>query len=228
MKVTPADEKWITWLARWRFANADQLARKFETTAFWVYDRMRFLRTERLIAFERPLLEKGGYRVTPQGVRLVGLDLPAGPVDSRTFRHDRLVLDQAISLEAQGLKVWSEKEMRHEEGFDGVGRFAFKMVSNKAGGGRHFPDLAVETVEGLTAYEIEIYPKRTERLKAILRDFRWAKQYREVVYLVDKESGNLAERIAGLVKELQLSDKIEVYAVDFQGGEKTCLTKGRI
>jgi hypothetical protein len=214
MRLTPADVDVLGFLGRCRFATVAQVARWSGRSEKKIYPRLCGLRAHELVEFHRPLIERGVYLATRAGLAAAGLDLPPARVDIATFTHDRLVGDVVVDLEAAGVVVVTEREMRHCDESpdtleDGGPRYAVVLPS----GGRHYPDLLAVLPSGrYKAVEVELSPKNLARRARILTGYARARHIETVTYHVATPSiGTLVARTAASVG---ISDLIHIRPLD--------------
>ena len=200
----------LAWLARHRFASASQIGERFGIGLNRTCRRLGQLGAAGYVLRLRPFTSPSVYLATSAGVDVAGSDLPPARLDVRTYRHDLGVTDLAIELELAGLQTVSEREMRvRESARSGSYAARFSPEQNGTSPRRHFPDLAVELEDGsVSAFELELTPKRTRRLRAILKAYRRSPHIARVVYYVER--ADLARRIEDLARSLHFEDRLEV------------------
>jgi hypothetical protein len=210
LRLTERDTKMLTWIGRHRMVSARQLARVIATSEERTEARLRRLEKAGYLTSEhrfrgRPRV----YLATALGLGLVGLPLSVPAIDMRSYRHDLGVVDLAVDLQLGGHDFRTEREMRHAEAL-GERSYSLRFsASEERRAGRHWPDLVVLGADDrLWAVELELVPKRTSRLTQILTAYRWAEHIAACAYYI--ENAALRARIATLVGELGLQDKVAV------------------
>ncbi len=172
-QVTARDIEMLRWIGRLRFAEANQVARRFGMDESNAYRRLRGLVARELIAHRRVFHGiPGVYSATSSGLVATGLGLPRPRLDIRTYVHDRAAASVTIELEREfGVgAVCTERELRsHDAGDPQRPRYAVRRGYERGRRGLHFPDLAIE-LEGAKplAVEIELTAKGTRRLDSIV------------------------------------------------------------
>lgn len=200
----------LRWLARHRFATASQVSERFDMGLNRTARRLGQLAGAGYLMRAEPFRCPSVYLVTRAGLAKVGSDLVPARFDVRTYRHDLGVTALAVELEVAGATTVSEREMRAREAV-GKGQFAARFTPDPTARmpRRHFADLAVERANGtLEAFELELTPKRTRRLTAILKAYRRSPHISAVVYYVERPE--LARRIEELARALHIDDRLSV------------------
>ena len=175
-RVTARDIEMLRWIGRLRFAEANQVARRFAMDERNAYRRLRGLVAGELVSHHRVFhAMPGAYSATPAGLLCAGLGLPRPRLDIRTYAHDRAAASVAIELEAEfgPAALRTERELRsHDSGDPQRPRYAVRRGYERGRGGLHFPDLAVELDAGRPlAVEIELSAKGARRLDSIVRAY---------------------------------------------------------
>ena len=171
--MTARDIEMLRWIGRLRFAEANQVARRFAMDERNAYRRLRGLVARELIAHQRVFHAlPGAYSSTASGLIAAGLQLPRPRLDIRTYAHDRAAASVTIELEAEfgPAAVRTERELRsHDAGDPPRPRYAVRRGYGLGRRGLHFPDLAIELDDGKSlAVEIELTAKGTRRLDSIV------------------------------------------------------------
>lgn len=201
----------LAWLGRHRFATASQVAERFGAGTNVTARRLGRLAASGYLERVQPFAAAPSvYLVTGAGLALAESDLPPPRLDLRTYRHDLGIASLAIELELAGEQTVSEREMRSHEA-NGTGSYAARFTPDPHGRSprRHFADLAVEHAdETLELFELELTPKRTRRLAAILRAYRRSPYIARVVYLVERPE--VGRRIEEIARSLHLGERLVV------------------
>ena len=210
IRLTARDGEILAWLGRYRFATAGQSRRRFSLGRSRAYQRTRDLARAGYLSFNRPFFsdQPGVYVATRAGLAVAACPLAPATVDVRSFRHDLRVVDLALDLELRGLAVLSERELRHAEGLNGGTTPAALSIGAPGDSGRHFPDLLVSDGDRYWAVEVELTPKRTERLERILNSYRRARHVTAVAYYVERP--RLAARLEEIGRRLRMEDRLDV------------------
>jgi hypothetical protein len=210
VRLGPRDLEILGWLARHRFASASQIGERFGIGFSRACRRLGQLSAAGYLERSRPFVGPSVYLATSTAIAVAGSSLPRSRVDVRTYRHDLGITQLAIEFELSGLRTITEREMRSREA-SGHGLYSARLTSepNAEWPRRHFADLALEAEDGsLSAFELELTPKRTGRLRAILKAYRRSPQIARVVYYVER--AYLARRIEELARSLHLEERLEV------------------
>jgi hypothetical protein len=200
----------LAWLARQRFATASQIGERFSIGVNRTCRRLGQLGRAGYVERRRPFTSPSAYLASKTALAVVGSELPPARVDVRTYRHDLGVTDLVIEYELAGARIVTEREMRMHEALR-TGTFAARFSPELYGASprRHFPDLAVQLDDGsVQAFELELTPKRTGRLRAILKAYRRSPHIASIVYYVERRE--LGRRIEELARSLHLDDRLEV------------------
>ncbi|HEX6490482.1 MAG TPA: helix-turn-helix domain-containing protein [Gaiellaceae bacterium] len=204
------DLELLGWLARQRFASAAQVGERFGIGPGRAGRRLGELAAAGYVERVRPFVGPSVYLATPAALALAGSSLPRPRVDVRTYRHDLGITQLTVEFELAGLHTITEREMRSREARrEAVYSASLGLDRSGEPPRRHFCDLAVEAAAGaLLAFELELTPKRTGRLRAILKAYRRSPQIARVVYYV--EHASLARRLEELARSLYLEERLEV------------------
>ncbi len=185
-RVTARDLAMVRWLGRLRFAEARHIAERFEMDERNAYRRLRGLVRLGLVAHRRVLHgQPGAYWATRAGLDAIGLLLPPAGVDIRTYEHDRLLVATAIRLEREFSRpdVKTEREMRSRDAAPAQPRYAVRRAGQLGRRGLHFPDLAVDGIDGRPlAVEVELTAKGRGRLDSIVAGYVAARHIVAVRY----------------------------------------------
>jgi predicted DNA-binding transcriptional regulator len=171
-QVTDRDLAIVRWIARQRFAEAQQIARRFAMDERNAYRRLRGLTTRGLLAQEWVLHGRPGvYFATRDGLAAIELALPPARIDLRTFVHDLGTAALAIELEREfgADALVTERELRSIDTTAEQPRYAVMRGNQTTRRGLHFPDLAVEQPDSRPlAIELELTAKGRGRLDQIV------------------------------------------------------------
>lgn len=139
------------------------------------------------------------WTVTAKGLREAGVNLPAAKVDLRTYEHDLHLASLCVELEREfpDGNVLTEREIRQIDG--GVDEPGYAPGSLGGSGviqKLHYPDFAIEPEPGADplVIELELSPKGSRRLGAIMRLYAGARHLSGVRYYVADERTELAVR----------------------------------
>lgn len=215
--VTVRDQAILGWLARNRFATARQVQRGWELSKRMAYRRLARMQELGLLQHRKVFHgEPGVYLPTRAGLRVAGVDLPSSTVDLATYRHSVALVSLGLDLEPEADALVTEREIRHADG--GVRERAdLRYAVHLSGDGTshhgtrlHIPDLVLVHDDGeLEAVELELTPKRTRRLRSIIRAFVRARHLRRgVTYYTPKD--NVARLVRGVARELEAEDVVTV------------------
>lgn len=210
LRLGERDLALLRWLARHRFATAAQVGERFAIGRNRCARRLGQLAAAGYVERREPFRAPSVYFVTRSGLKLAESELPPARLDVRTYRHDLGVVSLAVEFELAGLRTVTEREMRVRE-FTGLGIYAARYTPEPSEHSprRHFADLAVEHGDGrLEVFELELTPKRSRRLRAILKAYRRSPHVSAVVYYVERPE--LGRRIEELARSLHVHDRISV------------------
>lgn len=214
-RLTPADRRLLMALARHGAMTWQQASTHFyggvQRTAI---RRIGYLREAGLIGQWRA--DEGTGNILygkPAGHNEVRDDLwiriekPSARPRERLL-HRLAMTDAALNFEARGHQVLTEREIliaEHQPGLaervvaslgvparsapDGNGIYRWFAVPIGADAKLHYPDLVLVTPDGLVAIEVEITPKSASRTRQILRGYKAAGMFKQVVYLATAEIG---------------------------------------
>lgn len=178
----------VGWIGRQRFAEAVQVARRFEMDERNTYRRLRGLAGVGLLGHRRVFhRQPGAYWATRPGLEAAGLRVRPAEIDIRTYEHDRLAADLAIELEAEfgPSAVKTERELRSRDAAAGELRFGIRRTMSTGRHALHFPDLAIERGEVQPlAVEVELTAKGRARLESIITGYVRARHFAGVRYYV--------------------------------------------
>lgn len=209
-RLNERDVQIVAWLARHRFATASQVSQRFLIGLNRTTRRLGQLAASGYLVRAEPFRSPSIYLVTRAGLALATSELPPPRFDVRTYRHDLGLTALAVELELGGETTVTEREMRLRE-LRGTGPCAARFTPDPTARTPrlHFPDLGVERGDGtLEAIELELTPKRTRRLTAILKAYRRSPHIGAVVYYVER--AELARRIEELARGLHIDERVSV------------------
>ena len=173
------DAKVLQWVNSFGFASADQIREYMGVGNTAAYVRLKKLVDAGYLARERILHGQARiHKVTKKGV-LASSDavLPLGYVNLGTFRHDFMLVDLALRLEAEtGGSFIPDRRIRHDEGLSGVGQLG------------HIPDgyLHIEGEKPI-AVELELSVKSRARIQDIIHGYGGNLRIKEVWYYTDNK-----------------------------------------
>jgi len=181
-RVTARDLAMVRWLGRLRFAEARQVADRFDMDE----RNARGLVQLGLVAHRRVLYgQPGAYWATRAGLDAIGLTLPPAGIDIRTYEHDRLLASTAIRLEREFGRpdIKTERELRSRDAAAAQPHYAVRRAGQHGRRGLHFPDLAVDGIDGRPlAVEVELTAKGRGRLDSIVAGYVAARHIAAVRY----------------------------------------------
>jgi hypothetical protein len=193
----------LSWIARFRFVEADLLADRFETTRQRVNARLRRLEAAGLLARNGDRAgEARTIAVTNRGAFALGLPARKAPRTDVQREHERAIATLVIELERsahQNQSVLTERECRHREATT-RSRYSADVIdgtqrNNRA---RRWPDVVLEHEGHRTAFELELTPKGTTRLAKILAGYHQAAWFDAVRFLTPDE--HIAARLNRLIE----------------------------
>lgn len=230
MQITERDRILLSFAAEHRFVTAAQIAVMLEVTAAAADARLRALWGGGYVRRERKVHRApAAHRITPDGLRAIGSDLPAPrTLDLATYRHEEglawlMLAAQRGRFGALG-DVVSERRMRSEDARapQGATRHGVRLGGIGPGGRdrMHYPDMVVMTASGhRVAFELELSTKSPERRERILAGYGADRRIDVIVYLVDRPAaGRAIERSAARVG---VSHLIRVHDVRLSGSERS-------
>lgn len=188
------------------------MQRGWELSARVAYRRLAQMQELGLLRHQKVFHgEPGVYLPTRAGMRVAGVELPSSTVDLGTYRHSVALVSLGLDLGPEADALVTEREIRQADG--GVReradlRYAVHLGSD--GARLHIPDLVLVHGDGeLEAVELELTPKRTRRLRSIIRAFVRARHLRRgVTYYTPKD--NVARLVRGVARELDAEDLVNV------------------
>lgn len=220
-RLKATDEALLTDLSRYGVMTYRQASRQFYgSVERTTVRRIGYLRDAGLLTVSRDEEWAGRVLVaTSTGHNMIRADLPV-PVRADTrwpgerLLHRLAVTDAGHLFERRGDTLLTERELRTAEGSrdarealaaalettvgkplatarDGRAVDRRFCVPTGAEGAVHYPDLIVASPHGLVAIEVEVTTKERSRLRKILRGYRDARLFHQVIYLATPQVGAL-------------------------------------
>jgi DNA-binding MarR family transcriptional regulator len=204
---TRRDLELLWWIGRFRFVTAEQIASRLGCTVQRANARARRLEQHGLVGRERThLSQPRAVFLTGRGHELLGLPRRRSPRAQIQREHEAAIVDLALALETRlppGTVVLTERECRqHDHTATGPPRYGAQIAGAGTGRGdrRRWPDLVITSPSGRTAVELELTPKGTSRLRAIIDGYRYS-PFRDVVFAV--RGAALHQRIEQIARRSQ-------------------------
>lgn len=222
VQITDRDRLLLAFAAEHRFVTAAQIAVVLETTAAAADTRLRALSGGGYLRREFKLHRApAAHRITREGLRAVGSDLPTPRrLDLALYHHDEglawLMLSARRGRFGPLRDVVSERRMRSEDarGPDRGVRHGVRLggVGRNGRDRLHYPDMVVVTESGhRVAFELELTSKGRDRRERILAGYAADRRIDAVIYLVDRPAvGKAIERSAARVG---ISDLVRIQNV---------------
>lgn len=175
------------------------------------------------------------FRITRQGLALIGSQLPTPKLDYRSYAHDVGVgwvwLAASHGCFGPLAEVISEREMRSRDGVErhrasagGAGdrraSFGVPLSRLRAGGGlqTHYPDLLLVDPAGRRiAVELELTPKGRARREKIIGGYAADVRIDAVLYLV--QDARIARSIQATARQFGFEQRVHVQPVRFGAGQ---------
>ena len=185
---THQDLELLWWIGRFRFVTAEQIAVKLGCSVQRANARARRLEKLALVGRERahPSQPRAVF-LTGRGHELLGLPRRRAPRAELRRDHEAAIVDLALELDRRAgaaTTVLTERECRQHDANAGAhARYSVQVVGDGRGDQRRWPDLVVSASAGRVAVELELTPKGTRRLQAIVAGYR-ASTYAHVVFAV--------------------------------------------
>jgi hypothetical protein len=213
VQITDRDRQLLAFAAEHRFVVAAQVAVLLEVSEAAADARLRSLGTAGCVRRERKLYRQpASDRITREGLRAIGSDLPAPrAMDLAAYRHDLglgwLMLAARRERFGPCQVVVSERRMRSDDGRreqdEGSARHGVRLGGTGPGGRDrlHYPDMVLLAQSGhRVAFELELTTKSTERRERILAGYAADPRIDAVIYLVERAAvGRAIERSAARV-----------------------------
>lgn len=190
------DTELVWWIGRFRFVTVEAAAGRLGVSRQRAQARLQRLARRGLVGATRShRAQPAAWYLTPAGSVLVGGERRRPPRADVQREHEAAIVELVAELEAEhpDAVVLTERECRRAE------RDQERRCSIELPGGvglRHWPDVVLIDGEAIDAYEIELTPKSTPRLRAILGGYRDS-DCRAVHYIAGTQ---LARRIARLAE----------------------------
>jgi hypothetical protein len=150
-------------------------------------------------------------RATRRGLRFAGLGMPVAVVAAPSVDHWLRCASTALVLarDPDVDRVISERELILAERIEGRPIASAKIGELPDGRPRlHRPDLAIVSGDRLTAIEVELTPKSSQRLREIIRGWRRASWVDEVHYHC--EPGPTRRAVERAVRKLHAGERIVI------------------
>ena len=203
------DEELLAWLARFRFVTATILE-----TRFGVSERMCRRRLARLeaggfvVSHQAHQAAPKLYAVGPAGRTLLGAGQRRAPRWDTQATHELAIGRLVAELETAhpNARVLTERDCRRAE-TDGLATYSVACIRDGLPV-RRWPDVVTEGERERVAVEIELAPKTTSRLHAILLGYLTDRRYHRVELRCG--SAALERRMRKLVADLTADDVFDV------------------
>jgi len=203
------DMEFLEWLSRFRFCSSELLELRFATSMRKCRKRLGRLEQAGLVISHQPHLAAAKlYAIARAGSASLGLSRRRSPRWDTQTTHELAVGRLVAQLETArtDLGVLTERDCRRAEASD---QETYSVIcQQRAGAMRRWPDIVIEGHGRRVAVEIELSPKTTERLKAILLGYLTTRQYDEVHVRCGSQA--LEQRLRGLVEQLYGSQMVRV------------------
>ena len=222
VQITDRDRQLLAFVAENPFVLATQVAMLLELTDAAADARLRALDRGGYVVREHALYaQPTTARITREGLRAIGSDLPAArPLNLGAYHHELGVgwLQVAARRGRFGplQAVVSERRMRSDDGRPAEGRQRHGVRLGGVGPrGRdrlHYPDLVLLTDTGhRIAFELELTSKARPRREGILAGYAADPRIDMVIYLVDRPATGRA--ITQSAERLGMSHLVRVQNV---------------
>jgi hypothetical protein len=172
------DAEILRWINGFGFASAEQISGFMKVSGAATYLRIKKLVEGGYLARDRVLHGQARiHKVTKQGITASGDALPpVTDVHMGTFRHDFMLVDLALMLEAQTGGVFTpDRRLRHNEGLSGGG-----LSGHVADGYVHIGE------DKPIAIELELSLKSRARIRSIVNEYGGNLGVKEVWYYTDR------------------------------------------
>ena len=202
----------VRWVARMGAVTVTHLKARFELGRTVAYRRTAACVAAGLLERVETLRGQPALiRATRRGLRFTGVRLRVAQVRPELVGHWIACGDVALLLEAEfgPGAILSEREIRALERDQGR-PVASAVVGESPDGSEmlHRPDLAVSSDGHWLAVEVELTPKATQRLEAIVRAWRRARWVAAVRYYVSP--GTTSEGLARAVRATHSEERVAV------------------
>jgi hypothetical protein len=196
-QLTERDLEILQFINLFGFCEMPTLVARFGWRKPRNYQLMGKLVEAGLVKHERVFYGKPGiYRLTTAGAKHTGLP-PLSKVPLASYAHDVRVMELYLAIRQQhpGVRWISERQLKHDKYFDGVGKRG------------HLSDGVLVFPDGKhVALEVELTLKGKNRLEKILKDYATQFSLNEVWYYG-------APAVAMAVRELVVSLKLSFVKV---------------
>lgn len=195
------DREMLLWIARFRFVDAAVLAERFDVSKQQISARMRRLEAAGLIERKRENVVAGStIATTPKGARAIGEPPRRAPRTTVQREHELEIARLVTRLERSATPphVLTERQCRQREATSND-RYSADTIEPGRGPARRWPDLVIETNNTREAVELELTPKGTARLRAIIAGYTDADWFDTVTFLTP--DAPTARRLRGLIAE---------------------------
>jgi hypothetical protein len=212
------DERWVRFVARFRFVDEELLARRFGVSARAARGRIAKLVDAGVFGRRQAGAGRSLIYLSPLGARRLGLGRRRTPRLQHSRAHELAVADLVLTLEevergaGRDGVILTERECREREA---AGQARYCVTVHGAGEPqRRWPDIVLARPgrDTVAAYELEFSPKPSRRLRAIVRGYRDAGHLHRAYFIV--ESPALAVRIARLAQQEGAARIVRVAAWD--------------
>ncbi len=205
-ELTPRDEQILRWLGRHGTVTAEQVARRFFTSLWSAYRRLRKL--ERLDLIRRdPTHWKEPFvlRLTPLGARVAAVGLAPAELVLAEVHHALALVDLTETLLAEhpGAELTTEREIR-------AARYRARRAGEEVPAGR-IPDALLRLGTGLrVAIELDLTTKATRDATQVVQAYQRSCILGDLSALWWYVAPGAAGRLRALVTEHEATDCIEV------------------
>lgn len=123
MRLTPRDIEILTFLARYRAATVNQIARHVDSSLYAIRNRLPRLHREGMLTWSFTGQAKPKvWTVTDTGLKVAGVNLSAPTISWGTLRHTLGLVDLGTTFELAGENVVTEREIRAAMRYTPTGR----------------------------------------------------------------------------------------------------------
>jgi hypothetical protein len=218
VRLTARDRELLGFMAEHRLVLAAHIQALLDVSGSAAAARLRALGVAGYVNSERIFhAQPAAHRVTRQGLRAIGSEIPAPRIDLRCYQHD--VGLAWLWLAAHGGRFGPMREVIGERAMrsrDGEPNRQGQPLGVRLGGlgphGRerlHYPDLVLVTPQGhRIGVELELSAKGQARREKILAGYGSDPRYDAVLYLVKDRA--VAESIQASARRLGISSRVQV------------------
>ena len=207
------DLEFLMWLSRFRFSSAELLELRFGVSARMCRKRMGRLETAQLVISHQPHVAAPKlFAIGPVGRVRLGLAKRRPPRWETQVVHELAIGQLVAALETtrSDLRVLTERDCRRAQ-WDGTARYSV-VCQQRQGAMDRWPDIVVEHPDDRRiAIEIELAPKTSERLTAILLGYLMDGSYGRVHIRCGDRA--LERRVRQIADRLGASETISVVPV---------------